>query len=111
MTKNGFERNYCIMVTYDCNWDCSFCITDTHSKPKVKREDLKKKINDVVPNSEVSLSGGEPGLLPKKDMEWCIEILKEKNVKLLLILMVYSLLSILSFVIALIISIIIAQRI
>lgn len=79
MTKNGFEHNYCIMVTFDCNWDCSFCITDTHSQPTVTFEMLKEKIDEVLPNSEVSLSGGEPALLSKESLSYCIAELKKKN--------------------------------
>ena len=72
-------KSYSLMVTYDCNWNCGFCIVDTHNKPKVTSKELREKVDGIEPNSEVSLSGGEPGLLNKEDLEYCIRELKKKK--------------------------------
>jgi len=76
------KNKYSIAVTYDCNWNCGFCIVDTHHQPKVTFEELKEKIDEVEPFSEVSLSGGEPGLLKQNELEYCIKTLKNKNCKI-----------------------------
>lgn len=74
--------NYCLMATYKCNWDCPYCITNTHSQPDVTDEDILFKLNEIQPNSEVSLSGGEPGLISKENMEIIFNHLLEKNCKI-----------------------------
>ncbi len=40
---------------------------------------LKEKLDEVKPNSEVSLSGGEPALLAKESLDYAIKILKQKE--------------------------------
>ena len=74
--------NYCIMATYKCNWDCPYCITNTHSQKEVTREMLIEKLNEIQPNSEVSISGGEPGLLTKESIDLIFNDLIEKNCKI-----------------------------
>lgn len=71
--------NYCLMLTFKCNWFCDFCATDTHTKPEVTFKDIKNKLNIVQNNSEVSISGGEPGLISKDRMKYIISELKKKN--------------------------------
>lgn len=73
------QHNYCLIVTYDCNWDCSFCITDTHSQPTISFEKLKSKITEIRPHSDVSLSGGEPGLVSTEKMRYILDELKKKD--------------------------------
>lgn len=67
------------MVTYDCNWDCPFCITDTHTKSRVTLENLISKISAVEDRSIVSISGGEPGTLSENTLRYIISTLRDKN--------------------------------
>ena len=74
--------NYSLMSTYKCNWNCPYCVTNTHSQPDVTDEDILFKLNEIQPNSEVSLSGGEPGLVSKENIEIIFNNLLEKNCKI-----------------------------
>lgn len=68
-----------LAVTNKCNWNCSYCLVDVHNQPEIKFKDLLKTINDIPENSEVTLSGGEPGMLQRYQIETIIKILKDKN--------------------------------
>ena len=67
----------CLHVTWRCNWDCDYCITDTHNKPKLGESELWSKISQVPWGSDVSLTGGEPGLVPLKKWNIIIPYLKK----------------------------------
>jgi len=72
------DSKYGIPVTYECNWDCPYCITDTHSKERTFDEALL--IAQEIPNwSKVTLSGGEPGLLETNQLLEIIGILRDKG--------------------------------
>lgn len=72
-------KEYCIILTYQCNWNCPYCIVDTHNQKEVSFKDIIKKVESVEYNSEVNLSGGEPGLLSTDNLLYIIEKLKFKN--------------------------------
>lgn len=72
-------NTYCIMVTYKCQWDCKYCIVNTHSQPEVDFKTLQQKLSQIPNGAEVSLSGGEPGLLDKESMKYVFETLIEKQ--------------------------------
>jgi hypothetical protein len=67
------------MVTFKCDWDCSYCSTDTHSQKTPPIEEIKRNIDLVESNSEVSLTGGEPGFAKREVLEYAISELKKKN--------------------------------
>jgi len=71
--------NYCLMATYKCNWHCPYCITNTHMQEDVKDSEILKKLNEIKEGSEVSLSGGEPGLLSKENLNIIFKVLVEKK--------------------------------
>jgi organic radical activating enzyme len=66
-------------LTYKCNWTCDYCLVDTHNQPDIEFTDLLQTVEDIEPFSEVTFSGGEPGLLPRAKLEMLISILKEKQ--------------------------------
>ena len=76
--KNWNKRRVHIVVTYDCNMNCSFCINYKLGKKKkeyIKIEDIKLflkyiKYIEKIEEAIIVLLGGEPTLLP-------IEKLKE----------------------------------
>ena len=70
---------YTLYVTYRCNWKCDYCSEDTWNRPDVTEDELLAKVRSIHPNSDVSITGGEPGLLPKPLMETVIDQLHEKN--------------------------------
>mgnify|MGYP000642054616 CR=1 FL=1 len=72
-------KNYCLMATYKCNWMCDYCITDTHNQNDITNEIILAKLNDIDNDSEVSISGGEPGLIPKERLDMIIASLRAKN--------------------------------
>ncbi len=72
------EFSMIIDVTYTCDWSCDFCSRDLN-KPKIKIEDTLNKIRKFENGSDVTLSGGEPGLMNSEEMHQIINLLVEKN--------------------------------
>lgn len=75
MPTRGVE----IVVTYKCNWNCDYCLVDTHNQPLRPFKEVKEDAINLPPNTEVTLAGGETGMLPKRHLIELIEILKNKN--------------------------------
>ena len=69
----------CFYVNTECNWKCSYCITNTHNQPKITFDDIKKRLEYVEYNDEISLTGGEPGLLSEEILEYIFEHLERKK--------------------------------
>lgn len=89
MTKNimqAQEKEIEIIVTYKCNWNCSYCCVDTHNQKDVTELELEEKINKISNNYNdynVTLSGGEVGLLSKEKILLILDKLKHtKSVSL-----------------------------
>jgi len=76
------ENEIELVVTYYCNWKCDYCCVDTHSKPFISPEDIDKKLEKVIPGYNVTLSGGEVGLLPVEQIEHIIEELEKKTCRI-----------------------------
>ena len=72
-------NSYTLYVTYKCNWFCNYCSEDTHNRNDVTDEQLEAKVNAIPPNSDVAITGGEPGLLSRPKMAWLLNELKSKN--------------------------------
>jgi molybdenum cofactor biosynthesis enzyme MoaA len=75
-TSNEIE----LIVTYKCNWHCDFCCIDTHSKKPLSFEEIKEKLKLIrynYNNYNITISGGEPGLLPEETIKYILEDLKE----------------------------------
>jgi len=70
--------NYCLTVTYKCQWHCPYCITDTHSK-SIEYDQVLDNIKRIPDRAHVSLSGGEPGMLPTGKIIEVINRLREKQ--------------------------------
>jgi organic radical activating enzyme len=70
---------YTLYVTYKCNWFCNYCSEDTHNRNDVTIADLKRKVEQLPNGSDVSITGGEPGLLDKEIMLWLLTELKNKG--------------------------------
>jgi len=73
------SNNFTLYVTYRCNWFCDYCSEDTHNRGIVNFEDIKAKVELIPNNTNVAVTGGEPGILKKEQMSWILNTLKEKN--------------------------------
>lgn len=71
--------NYCISVTYKCNWDCDYCCVDTHNQQEPAEETVLNYARQVKPFSHVSLSGGEPGMIEESLLIKLLDIFEEKK--------------------------------
>ena len=62
--KNGATAT--ILVPYDCNNNCPFCVNKADYRDKYKNKDINKviegmvKIDEITPNCDYVFSGGEP---------------------------------------------------
>ena len=65
-----------LVITWICNWDCEYCAVDTHNQ---KKFNLQDKLDKVPDNSNVTLSGGEPGALPRAEIIEIIKFLKDRG--------------------------------
>lgn len=74
--------NYCLSVTYQCNWDCNYCCADTHNRKEPSRDFLDFRLNEIEPESDVSITGGEPGLIPDELMSHIFDSLEAKNCRI-----------------------------
>jgi organic radical activating enzyme len=68
-----------LAVTFKCNWDCTYCLVDTHNQPTKPFSVVKAEAHAIPPYAEVTLSGGEPGLLPRAQLLEIISILRSKS--------------------------------
>jgi organic radical activating enzyme len=54
-------------------------MSDTHNKPEPEYETILEKAVNIPPESDVRISGGEPGTLSKNKLLKIIKLLKDKN--------------------------------
>ena len=83
--------NKCLTINTLCNWNCKYCIAETNREMIKKRPpeetiflEAKKFLENVNPDdySSITLSGGEPGLLPTDKMVELLEVCKKRNLKI-----------------------------
>jgi len=70
-------NDYAINLTNKCNWNCSYCISDTHNAKDRPLKVILNEMSKVKKGSTFSLCGGEPGMLSEKDMDKIFEKAKE----------------------------------
>ena len=83
MTSN--EKELEVVVTYKCNWNCSYCCVDTHNQPNVKLSELKEKLDKIKRDYKgwnITLSGGEVGMMSYSEITMILEELKDFNLSL-----------------------------
>lgn len=72
-------NSYTLYLTYKCNWFCNYCSEDTHNRIDVTIEQIQQKVNAIPANSDVAITGGEPGLIKHEVMAWVLSELKNKG--------------------------------
>lgn len=72
---------YELIIGYTCNWNCDYCAVDTHNKI-ISEKEVFLKIDDILENSIVILSGGELGTMNKNYILNVINKLKDKSCEL-----------------------------
>jgi len=73
------EKEIELVVTWVCNWHCDYCCVDTHNRPKLTMEEVKAKLDKVIPGYNVTLSGGEVGSMKRADIEYILDELEKKG--------------------------------
>lgn len=68
-----------LSLTNKCQWHCDYCVADIHNQPLRPYEDVLGEAKEISPCTEVTFSGGEPGLLKKEQIMELIGILKSKG--------------------------------
>jgi sulfatase maturation enzyme AslB (radical SAM superfamily) len=81
LTKDDSNEagNYTLYLTYKCNWVCDYCSEDTHNRNSVSEDEIRQKIDTIPNGSEVSITGGEPGVLKAELLSWVLTELKNKE--------------------------------
>jgi organic radical activating enzyme len=73
------EKEIELIVTYKCNWDCDFCAVDTHKRKPLSFQEIKEKLKLIkynYSNWNITISGGEPGLLKENEIKYILDFLK-----------------------------------
>lgn len=76
------KQEICICVTFKCNWDCEYCMVNTHNTKEITFDTIKFNLDKCEHGSTVSLSGGEPGAAPREVIEECFRVLTEKECRI-----------------------------
>jgi len=70
---------YCVPITFECNWNCQYCIVDTHNKRSINDDEVLNSLNSIKEYSKVTITGGEPGLVDDVQMRKIFDILIDKK--------------------------------
>lgn len=78
------KNEYALTLTYKCNWSCCYCaVNNKHDfKEVVTHEEVLDKLSKVPAFSNVTLFGGEPGLVERQHIEQYLQILEHKSCKM-----------------------------
>lgn len=79
MSVQAKEKEIELVVTWTCQWHCDYCCVDTHNRPTLTMEEVKAKLDKVIPGYNVTLSGGEVGTMKRADIEFILNELEKKG--------------------------------
>lgn len=79
MAVQAKEKEIELVVTWVCNWHCDYCCVDTHNRPKLTMDDVKNKLDKIIPGYNVTLSGGEVGSMKRDDIEFILSEIEKKS--------------------------------
>ena len=78
MKKDKLDK-YCLLITFKCDWDCSYCIVDTHNQHEPTYYEIFDMIDNIKDGSIVSIAGGEPGMAKRELIVEILDRLEKKN--------------------------------
>jgi len=73
------EKEVEVVLTYKCNWNCTYCCVDTHNQDRILDVELFQKLENIPEDYNITLSGGELGLLSLDKLKTILEKVKEKK--------------------------------
>jgi Radical SAM superfamily len=79
MPVQALDNEIELIVTWVCNWHCEYCCVDTHNRPTLTMDEVKSKLDRVIPGYNVTLSGGEVGSMKRADIEYILDELDKKG--------------------------------
>lgn len=79
MAVQAKEKEIELVVTWVCQWHCDYCCVDTHNRPTLTMDEVKAKLDKVIPGYNVTLSGGEVGTMKRADIEYILDELEKKG--------------------------------
>jgi len=79
MAIHAREQEIELVVTWKCQWFCDYCCVDTHNRPTLTMDEVKAKLDKVIPGYNVTLSGGEVGTMKRADVEYILNELEKKG--------------------------------
>jgi organic radical activating enzyme len=79
MAIQAKEKEIELVVTWVCQWHCNYCCVDTHNRPKLGMDQVKEKIDKIIPGYNVTLSGGEVGTMKREDIVYILDALEAKG--------------------------------
>jgi organic radical activating enzyme len=79
MSVQAKEKEIELVVTWVCQWFCDYCCVDTHNRPKLTMDEVKAKLDKIIPGYNVTLSGGEVGTMKRDDILYILDALEAKG--------------------------------
>ncbi len=79
MAIQAQEKEIELVVTWTCQWHCDYCCVDTHNRPTLTMDEVKTKLDKIIPGYNVTLSGGEVGTMKRADIEYILDELEKKG--------------------------------
>lgn len=67
-----------LKITTECNWNCEYCIVDTHNLPRRSFKEVIDKVYTIPKGSLVTLTGGEPGLMTPRELTIILDLLEDR---------------------------------
>jgi len=78
------RNDYSVIVTMRCNWRCPYCAVrnSVDTKADCRPESIEDRLKHIPDESNVTIFGGEPGLLETNILNGYFSILEKKNCRI-----------------------------
>ena len=80
----NIRDEYSVIVTTRCNWNCPYCATrnDVDGNANCSPKSIAARLGRIPDGSNVTIFGGEPGLVAEKTLEKYFSVLERKNCRI-----------------------------
>jgi organic radical activating enzyme len=80
----NIRNDYSVIVTTRCNWNCPYCAVrnSVDAKADCRPESIVARLNGIPDGSNVTIFGGEPGLLGANVLDGYFSILERKGCRI-----------------------------